>query len=230
MVAQQTGRVNPADTPGQMRQFLNFDAIRRGPLVTDPWQYAVITDTFVDADATDLLTSTYPTAGFTHLEQDDDKKQFSMQVRNDLEIRAGDPCPWQQLLAELWSPDYLAAISDLTGQDLTEAEIHAAFYRYPPTHWFGPHTDDDRKLFSHIIYMAPDWPDDAGGRLLINGAKDMDDIRARVVPAAGTSVVVVRSDSSWHSIEPVNPDRGLTRKSLILHAYKPDSNVDFYQR
>ena len=230
MVDQQAGLTTGVAGPAGLRSFLNFDAIRSGPLVTDPWSYAVITDTFVDDTARELLTSTYPTEGFQHLEQDDDRKQFSMEVRNDLEIRVGDSCPWQQLLAELWSPEYLAVISELTGQDLSGAEIHAAFYRYPPTHWFGPHTDDDRKLFSHIIYMAPDWPGDAGGRLLINGAKDMDDVRARVVPVAGTSVVVVRSDTSWHSIEPVDPQRGLIRKSLILHAYKPGSNIDFYQR
>jgi len=229
-VADRLSKLSPADTDAQRRPFLNFAAIRDTPLVTDPWTYAVVRETFVDDTARDALTSTYPTEGFQRLSQDDDKKQFEMEVRNDLDVREGDLCPWQQLLAELWSPEYLAAIGDLTGLDLDGAEIHAAFYRYPPTYWFGPHTDDDRKLFSHIIYMAPEWPDGAGGRLLINGAKDMNDVRSSVVPVAGTSVVVARSDDSWHSIEPVDQTLGYTRKSLILHAYKPGSNVNFYQR
>ncbi|GAA3348746.1 hypothetical protein GCM10020358_68370 [Amorphoplanes nipponensis] len=214
----------------QRRPFLNFAGIRTATLVTDPWTHAVIRDTFVDDTARDALSSTYPTAGFQRLSQDDDKKQFTMEVRNDLDVREGDLCPWQQFLAELWSPDYLKAMTELTGLDLDGAEIHAAFYRYPPECWFGPHTDDERKLFSHIIYMAPEWPENAGGRLLINRSKDMTDICDTVIPQAGTSVVVVRSDTSWHSIEPVDPQRGLTRKSIILHAYKPGSNVDFYQR
>lgn len=217
----------PAAVTGR---FLNFDAIRGGTLVTDPWTHAIIRDTFVDDAVRGTLTSTYPTAGFTRLSQDDELKQFTMEVRNDLEIRAGDPCPWQQFLAELWSADYLTAIAELTGLDLADAEVHAALYRYPPQCWFGPHTDDERKLFSHIIYMNPQWPDGAGGRLLVNGAKDMTDVRDAVVPLAGTSVVVVRSDNSWHSIEPVDPTLGFTRQSIILHAYKPGSNVDFYQR
>jgi hypothetical protein len=74
------------------------------------------------------------------------------------------------------------------------------------------------------------WPDDAGGRLLIHSRKDVTGVHAQVVPLAGTSVVVVRSDNSWHSVEPVNPGCGLTRQSLIAHFYTPGSDVSFYDR
>jgi hypothetical protein len=56
----------------------------------------------------------------------------------------------------------------------------------------------------------------------------MDDVHTCVAPVAGTSVVVVRSDSSWHSVQPVYPGHGGHRRSLIAHFYRPGSDVDFY--
>ncbi|HEX8627567.1 MAG TPA: 2OG-Fe(II) oxygenase, partial [Catenuloplanes sp.] len=122
------------------------------------------------------------------------------------------------------------AMQDLTGLDLTDAILKVAFYRYGPNCWFGPHRDDERKFVSHIIYCNPNWPTDAGGHLLINRTNNMDDVHSKVAPQAGTSVVVVRSDTSWHSIEPVSAQNGRCRRSLIAHFYKPGSDVNFYDR
>ena len=208
---------------------LNIQAIRTATLHRQPWSHAVITDTFSTGDALAALVDTYPTAGFTRLSQDNPDKRFIIEARNDLRLRdASDPCPWQALLAQLTGPAYRQAMQDMTGLDLGDAVLKIAFYRYGPSCWFGPHRDDEQKLVSHIIYFNAQWPDDAGGNLLINRSADMGDVHSRVRPVAGTSVAVVRSDSSWHSVQPVHPDRDYTRKSVIAHFYKPGSAVDFY--
>jgi hypothetical protein len=210
---------------------LNLDAIRSATLHTDPWTYAVVTDTFTTAEARTALTDTYPVSGFKQLSQDDDVKQFVMEVRNDITLRdVADPCPWQSFLRQVHGPAYRDAMQQLTGLDLSDAILKVAFYRYPPNAWFGPHRDDERKLISHIFYCNPEWPDGVGGRLLINGSNDMTDVHSTVTPLMGTSVAVVRSDASWHSIEPVSGEHDFTRKSFIAHFYKPGSEVDFYDR
>jgi len=208
---------------------LNLEAIRTATLHRTPWTHAIITNTFATDDARAALVDTYPTEGFTRLSQDNDDKRFIIEARNDVQLREPDePCPWQALLAQINGPGYRQAMQQMTGLDLNEAILRVAFYRYGPSCWFSPHRDDEQKLVSHIIYFNDQWPKDAGGDLLINRTKDMADVHARVRPVAGTSVAVVRSDSSWHSVEPVHLQREYTRKSVIAHFYKPGSRVDFY--
>lgn len=210
---------------------VSLHAIRTATLHRQPWAYAVISDTFVNGLAMTDLVATYPTAGFRQVTQHDEHKQFIVEARNDVQLRdLPDPCPWQHFLHQITGSGYRSAMQELTGLDLGQAVLKVAFYRYPPDAWFSPHPDDERKLVSHIFYFNPVWPDDAGGRLLIHSGKDANDVRSSVVPLVGTSVAVVRSDDSWHSVEPVNPGCGLTRQSLIAHFYKPGSDVSFYDR
>jgi hypothetical protein len=228
---QQLTAPGPADSGIADDGPINLHAIRTATLHRAPWCYAVIADTFVNDLAMADLVATYPTARFRQVTQNDEYKQFVVQARNDIQLRdLGDPCPWQRFLRQVTGPAYRAAMQDLTGLDLTEAILKVAFYRYPPDAWFSPHPDDERKLLSHIFYINAVWPDDAGGRLLIHARKDPDDVHASVVPLVGTSVAVVRSDNSWHSVQPVAAGCGLTRQSLIAHFYQPGSDVSFYDR
>ncbi|GGJ75323.1 hypothetical protein GCM10010123_01670 [Pilimelia anulata] len=208
---------------------LNLAAIRGATVHTQPWTYAIIGDTFASPAITEALTISYPTHGFKRLSQTGTDKNFTLEARNDITLRGpNDPCPWQQLLRQLTDTPYRNALQALTGADLTDAVLKIAFYRYGPDAWFSPHRDDERKLLSHIFYFNTDWPEDIGGDLLINRSNRMLDTHTRVTPNAGTSVVVVRSDNSWHAVQRVDADAGRTRQSLIAHFYQPGSDVSFY--
>ncbi len=85
-------------------------------------------------------------------------------------------------------------------------EVEAHFAHYPPGAGYARHLDrfrsDDARLLSLVVYLDPDWPDDAGGALRLHlpgGAHD-------VVPRAGT-VVAFLSDAVEHEVLPATRDR-----------------------
>lgn len=207
---------------------LSLAALRGATLERTPWAHAVIPDAFTDPGDLSMLLATYPTDGFKQIHQDTPDSPL-IEVRNSMTLPGVDAShPWGRLLAQLASAQYREALQDLTGLDLDGAPFKPAFYRYPPTFRLSPHRDHDSKLISHVLYFNRIWPQGAGGRLLINYTSQATDIHTTVSPVAGTSVVIVRSDDSWHCIEPVSGEHTMPRRSLVLHVHKPGSDVSFY--
>jgi Rps23 Pro-64 3,4-dihydroxylase Tpa1-like proline 4-hydroxylase len=119
---------------------------------------------------------------------------------------------WLQLARELQESSYRDALALATGVDLSAARLGAAFWRYPRAGFLGPHVDEPYKLVSHVIYFSDDWSPSWGGELRI--LDDAGALHSFVTPSLGNSVVVVRSQNSWHEVAPVSSDSASVRKSL----------------
>jgi len=105
----------------------------------------------------------------------------------------------------------LAALDALRGElnrrlllGLDEVEAH--FAHYPPGAGYARHRDrfrsDDARVLSLVVYLNPNWPDDAGGALRLHlpeGALD-------IAPRLGT-VAVFLSDAVEHEVLPANRAR-----------------------
>jgi hypothetical protein len=210
-----------------VEQPIDLAALRGGALTVDPWPHALLTSTFIDRDTTCALTDSFPNTGFTPVRQDTSVKQFVNEVRND--IYGPDLAqPWRALLRQVTTTGYRTALEELTGLDLSAGIVRAAFWRYGPECWLSPHPDDESKIVSHVMYFNADWPIDGGGRLLINRSNDMTDVQTCVVPVAGTSVVIVRTDASWHAVEPLAENCPRPRHSLTVVFHRPGFDLSYY--
>ena len=89
-----------------------------------------------------------------------------------------------------------------------EAELH--FARYAPGAFYRTHRDrfrdDDARLVSLVFYLNDEWPDDAGGELVLHADDDSGTVITRVQPRAGTMVCFL-SDRFPHEVLPANRER-----------------------
>ena len=89
-----------------------------------------------------------------------------------------------------------------------EAELH--FARYAPGAFYRTHRDrfrdDDARLLSLVFYLNDEWPDDAGGELVLYADDDSGTVITRVQPRAGTMVCFL-CDRFPHEVLPANRER-----------------------
>jgi SM-20-related protein len=129
---------------------------------------------------------------------------------------------WRALANALVAPGYRAAMSSLTGLDLSTARLEVNVFHYPPGGSHGAHPDHRDKIVTHVIYFNDSWNDDDGGCLTILRSSDRQDVATTVSPLVGNSAVLVRSDNSWHAVSPVAKSCGLSRRSLTATFYHPE--------
>ena len=89
-----------------------------------------------------------------------------------------------------------------------EAELH--FARYAPGAFYRTHRDrfrdDDARLVSLVFYLNDEWPDDAGGELVLYADDDSGAVITRVPPRGGTLVCFL-SDRFPHEVLPATRER-----------------------
>jgi SM-20-related protein len=126
--------------------------------------------------------------------------------------------------ATLWlaeAPDHpaereaLAAVNELRTQlnetlytGARETELH--FAHYAPGAFYRMHRerfrDDNARVVSLVFYLNCDWPDDAGGELLLYADDDSGAIVTKVPPRSGTMVCFL-SDRFPHEVLPATCGR-----------------------
>jgi SM-20-related protein len=208
---------------------IDMQQISAQRLHTEPFNWAAIDHLFTPDDAASLA-STYPHDKFKTVVGNDGEKKYKYEARALIAMGADttshpeDLSPaWLELAADLHSPAYRAAMSDLTGYDLTRLPVEANIFHYGPGASLGPHLDLASKLVTHVLYFNPSWDAKDGGCLTILRSSDRSDIAAEVLPIVGSSAVIVRSDRSWHAVSHVVESCAWSRRSLTLTFYSPGS-------
>ena len=139
------------------------------------------------------------------------------------------PQVWDNFIAELRGPEYLAFVGRMCGIRNTRRLL-------PTFHWFyswqgcavSPHCDAQRKLATHIFYFNTDedWDPAWGGQFLIMDDQGRLDRRSRpdfselqVAAALQTrgngSLLFQRTAHSWHGVRPLRSAPGQMRKIFI---------------
>ena len=107
--------------------------------------------------------------------------------------------------------ELLAALDGLRGElnrrlllGLDTVEAH--FAHYPPGAGYARHRDrfrsDDARVLSLVVYLNPDWPDEAGGALRLH----LPDGPHDVAPRLGT-VAIFLSETVEHEVLPARQPR-----------------------
>lgn len=204
---------------------LNSPLLEETTLNKDPFEWAFVDRLFTPADAAAIAAS-YPFDHFKLVRGNDGEKGYEYEVRSLIHMGAQSPTDagylspeWRQLAADLLSSDYRKAMSRLTNLDLNDLMIEANIFHYRPNDWMGPHLDLKEKVVTHVLYFNDKWNPADGGCLNILRSSTPSDVHIQVPPIVGNSVVLVRSEKSWHSVSKNIGASGRSRRSMTVTFY-----------
>jgi hypothetical protein len=165
---------------------LNLEALRRAPLVREPFNFTVVKDLVRPADAA-AVRADFPDIANCGL----------------LPVEATRCGPWfAELIKELRSEETARAFSEKFGVNLVGRPQMITVRGRCAAKDGRIHTDSETKLITVLIYFNDPW-EAKGGRLrLLRSATDLDDMIGEVPPECGTMVAFRRSDRSYHGHEP----------------------------
>ena len=87
----------------------------------------------------------------------------------------------------------------------------------------GPHFDLKAKVVTHVLYSNDGGEEPEGGSPPILRSADAADEAARVLPLVGNSVLLVRSERSWHAVAKVRKGCRTSRRAMTVTFYEPGS-------
>jgi hypothetical protein len=208
---------------------IELTSLEQHTLETVPYEWAFVNGLFAPPAAA-ALAATYPRDHFKTVKGYDGEKGYVYEARSLLAMGASVPSypealspAWQQLAEDLISPAYRAAMTRLTGRDLTHVPVEVNVFHYTPGSWLGPHLDLKDKIVTHVFYFNPSWNVADGGCLTVLRSANMDDVVATAEPVLGNSSVLVRSASSWHAVSRVAEGSRCSRRSMTVTFYRPGS-------
>jgi len=198
-------------------------------LESEPYRWAFVDRLFSLADCAELV-KTFPRDHFKTVGGYDGEKGYQYEARSLIAMGADSPTypqslspAWQRLANDLLSRDYRHAMARLSGVELEGLPIEANVFHYGSSAWLGPHVDLIDKVMTHIFYFNEVWDANDGGCLTILRAGDMAQAVKVIPPLIGNSVVVVRSDESWHAVSRVREGCRNSRRSMTVTFYRPGS-------
>lgn len=208
---------------------INLERIKNQRLETDPYRWTAITDLYAPADA-EKLAATYPCDHFKLVSAYGGEREYLYEARSLIGMGAKVVSypeelseAWLALASDLLSLDYRAAMSALTGYDLTKMPMEVNVCHYGPGGNLDAHKDLPEKIVTHVLYFNRSWNPADGGCLTILRSADLSDVAAEISPIVGYSSVLVRSDNSWHAVSRVVNPAVPSRRSMTVTFYRPGS-------
>lgn len=207
---------------------INYSLLKHGDLDDYPFQTVVFYD-LIDMVTMDTLRREYPKDNFIMNERKMGHDKTYKQCFRHLILPGEDHAyeeenlseAWKELVYELLSPDYREAIAELTHQSLDNAFLGVDLLRFDPGSgcYIAPHADVPWKICTHLFYFVKEWSEEWGGILSYHDCDKENDVVREVLPSMRMSPVLVRSDRSFHSIQPVNALAPESRKVIDIVFY-----------
>jgi SM-20-related protein len=208
---------------------LNFHRIAQQRMETEPYQWAFIDHLFSMEDAARLAVS-FPRDKFKKVVGYDGEKGYEYMSRSLIHMGAAVPShaeglspAWRELAGDLLSAEYRSTLKRITGRDLTSAPMEVNVIHYGPGAFLGPHVDLKAKMTTHVLYFNETWNPQYGGCLNILRSSNPADVLAEILPVVGNSVLLVRSNKSWHSVSRVAQNCWTSRRSINVIFHLPGS-------
>jgi SM-20-related protein len=170
---------------------MNLDALRRTPLVTEPFEHIVVPG-FLTPESGDVVDPDFPK----------DMKGGSFPVET-LTYGPG----FEALLEEVRDKPFWDAMSQKFGLDL-DALPQMITVRGRCQRKDGRiHPDTATKVITCLIYLNRGWSSPEGRLRILRGDSDLDDFVAEVPPDWGTLLAFRRADNSYHGHTPFEGER-----------------------
>jgi SM-20-related protein len=188
-------RAGTAEEP----DFLDLAALRRTPLIVDPFPHVVVPG-FIHEAARPGLSADFPAIAAPGSFAVGDLRVGSIFRRFVSELEGAE---MRQAIAEKFAIDLRGRPTMVT----VRGAARAADGRV--------HTDTPTKLITVLIYMNESW-ESPGGRLrLLRSADNLDDVVTEVPPAAGTLLAFRVTPHSWHGHMPVTGPRRVVQLNWV---------------
>ncbi|MHC5931656.1 2OG-Fe(II) oxygenase [Nostoc sp.] len=209
---------------------LNLDAIRNGVMQEYPYQWILFDNLIPKSQLIELRNSFPPIEVFPKREKPhhrpaivvyDDTEEFIDESRKKNYYPSTSLSSiWQSLVEELHSSAYRESIAKLTGLNLEQQFISIFLSRLDPI-VNASHSDSEGIILSHLLYFGrEDWETEWGGCLQILLNEQLESLFQEIPPRNGNSVVLVRSENSWHNVSPVSsPEASQDRLNILVRFY-----------
>ncbi len=179
------------------------------------------------ADLAVRLAETFPSDALHEVSTDDAMFHLceTLLVENDVVspvAARGGLGAWAELIGLVTSPAFRVRLGRQVGRTLAATYLNLRVVEYDPGCWLGPHTDHPVRVATQVIYLNPEWDPSWGGEFQILGSADRRDVVASLVPRFNSSVVIRRSDRSFHAVAPVRRRASATRRAVVVqHSVRP---------
>lgn len=191
-----------AELTERTTQFVDLAAVRRTPLVTDPFPYLVVPG-FVPPAARAALATDFPRI--------DEPGSFPV-----ADLQFGPA--FATFLAELEGPAMRAAFAEKFAIDLDRRPTMVTVRGQARLSDGSIHTDSSTKLITVLIYMNEAWEVEGGRLRLLRSPDNLEDAVAEVPPAAGTLLAFQVTENSWHGHAPVSGPRRVIQLNWVESA------------
>ncbi|MEH1847338.1 MAG: 2OG-Fe(II) oxygenase [Nostoc sp.] len=223
---------------------LNFESIHTTAIQKVPYNWALIKNLLSTETSLELAAS-FPHEEF-HLSEGEGygylwRKMFITNEDISLMLRFGDSRwqqriadgrfssdlghlsnVWRQLIEELWTDSYRTALAEMSGLELKGCAMGVGFRRYNIGHLHRPHTDEPNKVLTHLLFFNQQWSVDWGGCLRILKDSQPESAFQDILPLSDSSVAIVRSDNSWHTVTPLTCPVSECRLALRVAFFRND--------
>lgn len=206
-------------------RILRTESFQRAQLQKVPFVWARVEDLFC-AEAGLELAESFPKTGFRLVSGSGGGKRYRYKSRCLLATggrtftNALSGC-WADLISDLAGSDYRQALSNFIGVDLSKCELEVTAHLYAANAHLDPHTDLVEKVATHVLYFNEVWDCRSGGCVQILKSGNIHDAAASIQPLVGSSVVLVRSEDSWHAVPGVQTANGEIRRSVTATFLSP---------
>lgn len=142
----------------------------------------------------------------------------------------------QEVIKELNSDEFVAAISKLTGIEGLKADtslegggLHQSqrggFLNIHADFTVHPHKRNWRRRVNLLVYLNESWQPEYKGDLEL-WTRDMKECRQKISPVFNRVVLFNTDEDSFHGLpEPIQCPEGMTRKSIALYYFTEEKTV-----
>jgi SM-20-related protein len=122
---------------------------------------------------------------------------------------------FQQLLNELDSPEFQAAVERKFGVSLAHTEKTITVRKYSEMSDGNIHTDHWSKVITVLVYFNPEWTQEGGKLRLLRSKTDIEDYAAEATPLGGTLLAFRRSHNSFHGYKRFEGERRMVQVNWV---------------
>lgn len=207
---------------------INLKKVKQLRINKLPYSYGKISGIF-DPGIHSQLCAECPDIGFIYCEASGEDKTYSMHMRKlfdsrDESIDAADLTPlWADFVLQLLSKEYVMSMSQHAQIDLSKCAVEINCWKYARGGWLSAHTDKPNKVISQLFYMNEFWDESWGGAFCVLNSGRNNDVHEEIFPTSNTSLVLLRSDNSWHSVAPLSCPPGVSRKLVQVIFWRKDN-------
>ncbi|MBC7132375.1 MAG: 2OG-Fe(II) oxygenase [Roseovarius sp.] len=182
-----------------MTRILDFGAVEKAPLTTDPFSFMVATDV-IPADMLERVNADYP--------------QIDVPANFKPENLQYGPL-FAQILEDLDSPEFERMISRKFDIDLSQTTKSITVRKLSEPSDGNIHTDHWSKIMTVLLYFNPEWTQEGGKLRMLRGKDDIEDYVAEVTPLGGTLLAFKRSDNSYHGYKRFDGERRMVQVNWV---------------